>query len=436
MSDRKTYLVFDSRVISSVANVRLVPGSIQKAAANPLLCEDKPWEPRFDNVYPTVIRDPETGLYRLWYNTFIIDPLSSNTSRADRKRIPYEVGDREMGVCYAESRDGFEWKKPELGRIEFEGSTRNNLVMRNIHGTGVFFDSHDPDPKRRYKAFMQNGVAFSGDGLGWSPVRTCPGIQARGDTHNNALLYERTGEYIGITRLWKNEERVVGLTRSRDFLDWTKSGEILRGDRNHQTYSMPVIAFEDGLLGLVSIFHVEEDTVDCEWVWSPDSYRWHRLCPGLAAIPRGPEGSFDSGCIFAAAPLFEEERILLYYGANNGPHSGWRDGFLGRASLGANRIAGFTPTSREEAGVVITQPVECTGNRLYVNADISEGEMRVELLGLEGWGRGECRPPQGDLAECEVVWDSGRDLAPFRGKPIQVLFELRAASLYAFGFAG
>ena len=33
-------------------------------------------------------------------------------------------------VGYATSRDGLKWVKPELGLIEFDGSTANNLVLR------------------------------------------------------------------------------------------------------------------------------------------------------------------------------------------------------------------------------------------------------------------------------------------------------------------
>ena len=31
-------------------------------------------------------------------------------------------------LCYAESNDGIEWRKPELGLHEFQGSKANNIV--------------------------------------------------------------------------------------------------------------------------------------------------------------------------------------------------------------------------------------------------------------------------------------------------------------------
>ena len=37
-------------------------------------------------------------------------------------------------VCYAVSRDGVEWKKPNLGLVEYNGSRDNNLVLSDAKG--------------------------------------------------------------------------------------------------------------------------------------------------------------------------------------------------------------------------------------------------------------------------------------------------------------
>jgi hypothetical protein len=34
-------------------------------------------------------------------------------------------------TCYAESRDGIRWTKPELGLVEFKGSSQNNIVWKD-----------------------------------------------------------------------------------------------------------------------------------------------------------------------------------------------------------------------------------------------------------------------------------------------------------------
>ena len=66
------YLVLDDRIIDEVIAAQLTLGEITKHPQNPLFGEDKPWEPRFDNVYANVIYDVEDKRYKCWYNPFII----------------------------------------------------------------------------------------------------------------------------------------------------------------------------------------------------------------------------------------------------------------------------------------------------------------------------------------------------------------------------
>ncbi len=69
---------------------------------------------------------------------------------------------KDIYVCYAESSDGLTWKKPDLGLFEFEGSTRNNIILdRKAHGAQidnfmVFKDKNPACPENeRYKAVCQ-----------------------------------------------------------------------------------------------------------------------------------------------------------------------------------------------------------------------------------------------------------------------------------------
>ena len=45
-----TSLAFDPRLVASAERARLAVGSVAKDPANPLMREDRPWEPRWDNV--------------------------------------------------------------------------------------------------------------------------------------------------------------------------------------------------------------------------------------------------------------------------------------------------------------------------------------------------------------------------------------------------
>ena len=59
MAEETRYLVLDSRLIADVEDAKLTLGKVSKHPENPLFTEDKPWEPRYDNVYPDVIYDED-----------------------------------------------------------------------------------------------------------------------------------------------------------------------------------------------------------------------------------------------------------------------------------------------------------------------------------------------------------------------------------------
>jgi hypothetical protein len=433
---REKYLLLDSRLIDQTDNVRLAVGTARKHPANPLFREDQPWEPRFDNLYANVLYDEPEGLYKCWYSPFIVDEAVRETPREKRGELPYRPRNREMGVCYAVSQDGLQWEKPALGIVEFAGSKANNIVVRGPHGAGVFQDLREPDPERRYKMFYQGmEVRFSPDGLHWSEPVPCPPIEAAGDTHNNAFWSPELNRYVGITRLWA-DQRIVGRTESPDFLQWTKAVEVLRGDPQNQTYAMPVFRYAEVYLGLVMILHRSDDRVACELVWSPDTVRWERIDPGTPLIPNSETpGDNDWGCVYAAAyPVVLKDEIRLYYGGSNGPHGGWRDGFLCLATLRPEGFAGYQPVDRDRPGLVITRPVRASGNRLRITADTTGGSVGVTILDAEGHPLAVGGPVTGDVTNAPVRFPPEENPPALKDQVVRLQFTLNRAKMYAFSF--
>ena len=441
-------LVLDDRVVDRVENVRLRVGAVAKHPANPLFREDRPWEVRFDNVYPNVVYDAAAKLYRCWYSPFIVDELTTGTSAEKRRETRYRsTPTREMGLCHATSTDGIRWEKPALGLVEFNGSTANNLVLRYSHGAGVLHDLQEKDPARRYKIFggqqvpglkRQFQVAFSPDGLHWAEPLVSPEIGVDGDTHNNAIWVPELGKYVGITRRWLAGERLVMRSESADFTRWTPAVEVMRGQGEDQTYAMPIFAYGNLYLGLVMVINTRTDRVQCELAWSPDTVLWRRIDPGQALIPNSskPE-DYDWGCVYAGTGLVVRDgNIQLYYGASDGPHTGWRAGFLALATLPVDRFAGYVAEGNN--GTVLTQPLEVTGSRLEVNVAAAEGEFSVEVLGADGRpiaglsGEDAARFPRVDAVGFPVSWKNADAWLALRGKSVRLKFHLKRAKLYAF----
>jgi len=458
--DPNKRLLLDTRLVERTDGLHVTPGTVRKEARNPLFGEDKPWEVRIDNLYGNVLWDEEERIYKLWYNPFIVYERHNKTPRAERPRVDYmklPKGQTEMGVCYATSRDGLVWDKPELGLVEFEGSTRNNLILRARpepthwvpHGSGIWKDLGDLDRARRYKLLFCKPhvylcVSFSRDGIHWDEPVRIEGLNVRGDTHNNTFWAPSLEKFVGFTRRF-GETRIVTRTESEDFLHWTEGVDVLRhppGQPNRQTYAMIVFPYANVYLGLLMVLNRGEkmnredpndDTVDCELTWSPDTVRWERVCAGTPLIPRGPGGSQDWGCLYACAyPMLRDGVLRLYYGGNNGKHSDWRDGFLNLAYLRPDGFAGMEPATAGGRGSVILHPMECPSTALRVTADAKGGEVTVTALDASGKTIAQSEALRDDVTNASVRWKKG---SLVRGRPLRLRFDLERAKLYSFRFA-
>ena len=448
------HLLLDGRVVEDTQNTDLTLGAVRKHSGNPLFGEDKPWEMRFDNLYANVIYDDEEQLYKCWYSPFIVDNSSKGMSAQQREAVKYWAPrNREMAICHATSPDGLTWVKPELGLVEYDGSKANNILWRGggdtwalqagPHGAGILKDLRDPDPTRRYKAFLKSeilSVAFSADGIHWQPPIACPEANSAGDTHNNAFWAPTLGRYVGITRQWsKPFGRQVAWTSSADFLDWDKTRIVLEGlDENHQTYSMPVFFHGGVYIGLVAIHDQETDRVWAELTWSPDTKTWHRVLPGTPFIPNGGEGAYDWGCVYpAACPVFLEDEIRLYYGGSDGLHTSWRNGFFCLATLRPDGFAGYKATDAEDPATVTTTPVFDGGAPLRVSADIADGgNLVVRVLGDEEQVLAESQPLASTVSDAEVRWHDDSALDAIKTKRARLQFAFQEATVFSFSQGG
>jgi hypothetical protein len=467
---RDRYLLLDSRIVESTENVELRIGTVKKDARNPLFAEDKSWEPRFDNVYANVIYDREDNLYKCWYSPFIIDKRTTSTPEEERnptarKYMKVKPRGREMGVCYATSKNGINWDKPELGLVEFEGNKENNIILRGghfkgvfsgPHGANVFKDVDESDPAKRYKMFFKGSdmsVSFSPDGIRWSQPIECPQIDAPGDSHNNAFWAPDLGKYIGITREngGKPEVRLVARTESSDFVNWTKAEVVLEGMtpllQTHDMVVFPVDGVYVGLLGMMEFPNLENiDTFGTkqhvELAWSPDTVEWRRIQPGTPFIGHSPAGKeaygkmpYDWGTIFASAPIFLDNEVQIYYGACDWYFFDWRKGYLALATIRPDGWAGYEPVDTDKSALIKTTDLECSGHGLQICADVGEkGYIKIRLLDSDNKALAESKTVKKTAPYTDVQWQENFTLEDLRGKDVSIEFELKDAKLFSFGF--
>ncbi|MBM3890562.1 MAG: hypothetical protein FJ388_15730 [Verrucomicrobia bacterium] len=443
LRDPLKQLVLDSRVIAETNNVRLALGTVEKDTHNPLFQADRPWENALNNLYPNVVYDEHDRLFKLWYKCVLAD--SNVIAQMMPPRTINNVG---WFLCYATSKDGITWTKPELGLHGFAGTAKNNAVARDVANVGVFKDRHDSDPARRYKMIFDIGVRLpenmrtrvSPDGIHWSEPVHPDGLGTSGDTHSNMFWDGWRKKYVLISRIYLGE-RLVARAESPDFIHWTKPEVVLRSlpheGKNRQTYCMPAFPYANGYLGFVMMYNVGGDkTVDCELVWSPDSVKWERVLPGTPFIPRGPKESYDAGCIYAQAgdPILKDGKLWIYYGGSTAVHRGWKRHCLPcLARLRVDGFAGYEPVEPNGHGTIITRPMRCVGDALRVSADIRpRGSLRLEALDETGATLAESKPITADATDGVVAWKGGKNWAALKGKTVRLKFDLTGAKLYAF----
>ena len=417
-------------------------GSTVKATANPLFVENLPWEVRYDNLYPNIEYDHDKALYQCWYSPFIVDDTTSNTPPEKRIGVVYKPTHREVGICYAESKDGVNWEKPELGLTEFEGDRDNNIVLRGLHGAGIFLDTHDPNRARRFKAIGKTSevehslsVAFSPDGLRWSEPVRCQGCtdqtkQLAFDTHNNAFWSQKLQKYVCITRLWRDGQRVVGRCESDDFLNWSLCEEVLRGDTLNQSYAMPVFEYAGNYFGLLMLLNTEDDRVRCELTWSPDTVHWQRIDKGRSIIENSDTPKdYDWGCIYAArSPVILDDKIQIYYGGSNDTHGSWRKSCLALATAPACRIAGCEPEHDNQLAEIVLGPIVYQGDGIKISADVS-GEITATVFTPDGITIAISEPITENVNDKLVAFHDS--LESRVGKPVLIKFGLNKAKLYS-----
>ncbi len=273
----RTFLFVDDEDVLYRSGTRKEVEPLRKFAGNPVIAPDKPWEGMIGWV--SVYRDPVTGKCQMWYQAY-------NDKRTGDKRF-------KCVVAYAESADGKNWVKPNLGLFPYYEVRESNIVLigaPNGYGdrycNSVLVDPRDPDPARRYKMVYYDWepddernlgagmrVAFSPDGVHWAKHqgmvhktsfgakgRQVPfadeGVYVEGPVKNGTkskswlaplsmsdaqdVFYDHLkGCYVSYGKMWMQGpdggthwKHGMGRIESRDFIHWSKPQFILGPNDN------------------------------------------------------------------------------------------------------------------------------------------------------------------------------------------------------------
>ena len=368
--------------------------------------------------------------------------------------------------CVVESEDGFNWQRPTIGQVEFNGSKENNIVHAPVNCATVCYDPDDEDAPFKMitvAAGIRGGV--SKDGLSWTMLDE-PFITRPHSSDVQAIWFGKVdGKYV-ITHKTSHgrARRSVAISESDDFRHWSESRLILTSDLHDppdvEYHGMVGFPYADMYLGLAERWVNTPNHIELLLAWSHDRKTWHRPLPREPFI--GPTYYWNQGwnTSNSAGPLQVGNQLWFYFNGQSGSHFHVKQGpkkvgVIGLATLTVDRFASITAGFME--GQLVTKPMTWPGGDLLLNASTTRnldgypldggGSMSVEVLDEEG------HPIEGYSEDLKAAYDGNgpvrgtvdmpvirrpddRSLNDLAGRRVRLVFTMRDSHLYSFRSSG
>ena len=434
-----------------------------------LVC-DEPWEGNTSAFY-TVFPDVDASgaaIYRMYYRGSHYDTKSSQQTH------------RQL-TCYAESKDGIHWAKPNLGLFEFEGSKENNIVWGGAGGHCFTpFKDTNPNcpPEERYKALSQvhktgkadhavrgEMTAFaytSPDGIHWTisarPLITKGDFDSQNvafwdphaglyrEYHRARILRKPDGELvIGVSRAAEGIRSIMTGT-SKNFLNetsWSDPSPLEFTDHigDQHMYTSAVMSYPRApqiLIGFPTRLLPEQgNRVEPILMASRDGRtfkRWDKpVIPEEA--PEDRKGNRSNYMAWGLLPTSGNDREYSVYASEN-----YLSTTHTRLRRFLYRVDGFVALRGGElGGQLTTRPLNVAGGQLEINYLARPGgHVRVEIQDaggkpLAGFAAADCDPLDGDEIAKMITWKAEGD-GPFAERPVRLRFDVKDADVYSFRF--
>lgn len=432
------HLFLDDFLIASSSNVtrKVNVPTRDPAIPNPIVTgkEDGCFQP-----YLSVVRDDETGRFRIWYGIRTED---------------FNPGRSHIG--YLESEDGMRWIRPH--RVLVDPSPIQFGVSVLDEGTKF------PNPSERFKyAWWYGGgvrIATSPDGFAWTPISTNAVL-----AHNHDITgifwdplrkhYVATVSFYITGPRWSGLRRVTKHGSSTDLIHWTEPWTVIAPDDKldqgeTQFYAMDgYLTRGDLIIGMVKVLRDDlkadqpPDPSDAYGIgytslaWTRDGEHWTR--DRAKFLDRHPQkGAWDHAHAWIDEQVQVGNEVYLYYGGYKSGHkvNRFEERQIGLVKMKRDRYA--AREAGADGGSFRTPLVTMDASTMTLNVNALSGEVIVQILDeygepVRGFTRKDCRPISGDALAAPVRWK--KSLAALDGKPVRLEFFLKNARLFAFDLA-
>ncbi len=354
--------------------------------------------------------------------------------------------------AYAESKDGINWTKPDLG----DGT---NLIIKNKQrpdGNGPVFPYYEmqnviwDEHSKQYICMGHCKITTTKQGTFYgtsdSPIEWDKNnfkyAYPNEDIHALLGFCKSANGYISYPRVSINRKgarRAIGVSLSRDLKKW--SDPILVhwpgtfDPLNYEIYNMPVEVIGNTLFAFPIGYRSSDNgggSLDTEIAFTNYAADFQQPIGHIPYIPRGLPGEWDDSYVMTAAPINFGDRTLFYYWGCNFPHDvGFREeehneGSVGLAHLPLNRFVGLACT-RHMPGIVQTCWIDCKEARnIQLNCDASRGKINVELMSITDGSYTDLGFFQHDSIRDTMAFPT-----PITGK-IKIRFKISDAELFGF----
>jgi len=414
------------------------------------------------NYYPGTVCEVNGELW-MWYNG-----LGEDKTRSPR-------------LCFAKSKDGYHWEKPDLGLVEYAGNKNNNLVDIGtaVSACIIFYEPDSNDASKRFKMVFEGkyglfiSVAYSADGIRWveSPnnpkthikFESAGGVKWHGAyyiTGQGGLNWAPDGWRNLVTHVSYDFEKwteVAALGFRRDSLPprpttsrggndgeqvhlgaglWNRGNVILGfyGQwHGHPNNDLRWVSMDIGLLISHDALHYTEPVPDFRMVEAAESVPW--FGPYAKALPINRAPALAQGQGFANVG----KDTLFWFSLWGAPAEGIHVARWDRDRLGF--LQAFVGEKMKPC--IISAPLSTNGQTATVSINASgldeSNGLKVTLLDeqfreLPGYRSNECTSPETSGLRQRVKWGDKEEITTSHPIRIRVDFtgpSAREIKLYA-----
>ncbi len=424
--------------------------------AGTVLLFDNSWEGPFCG-YSTIIK--ERSRYRLYYR---------GLPQAGKDGSTVET------TCYAESEDGINWEKPDIGIYEISGTFNNNVILANdapfSHNFSPFLDTRPGIPaEAKYKAVAGTGSSglagfVSADGIHWKKVSDEPLITKGAFDSQNVVFWSQSEDmYLCYFRTWSGNGykgfRTVSRTTSKDFIHWSDPVQMDFGETPHEhlytNQTHPYFRAPHIYIATAARFMPDRqvltdeqarelnvnpkyfhDCSDAVLMTSRGGNKYDRtfmegfLRPGIGLQNWVSRSNYPVLNVVQTGPA----EMSLYVNQNYAQPTS----HIHRYTL---RIDGFTSVRAPyKGGEMITRPFRFSGDTLLLNfATSAAGFIKVEIqdqqgAAVAGFELENAAELIGNEIEKKVTWKGNPGLEQLQDKTVRLRFVMKDADLYSLRF--